>query len=85
MYGNTINHGQVDASNLAITGYSAIAESLAVAGNLCVGNDIINSGSIIAGKQIQCSSLVVNNAVIRSDTQAQITYILDVLTRNQLI
>ena len=85
VYGNTINHGQIDASNLAISGYSAIAESSAIGGNLCVGNDIINSGSIFTGKQIQCSSLIVNNTVIQSDTQAQIIYILDVLARNHLV
>ena len=89
VYGNTINHGQIDASNLAITGYSAIAESSAIGNDLAVGNDIVNSGSIFCAGNIQCSTirsknLVINNTIIQYDTQAQIQNILDIFTRNKL-
>ena len=89
VYGNTINHGQIDASNLAITGYSAIAESSAIGNDLAVGNDIVNSGSIFCAGNVQCSTirsknLVINNTIIQYDTQAQIQNILDILTRNKL-
>ena len=92
VYGNTINHGQFDASNLSISGYSAIgaiAENSAVGNDLAVGNDIVNSASIFCAENIQCSTirlknLVTNNTIIQYDTQAQIQNILDILTRNKL-
>ena len=87
--GNVLIRGQIDVSNVAISGYTACAESLAVGGDLAVSNNIVSSGSIITGKNIQCATLstqnlVVNNAVIQSDTQAQIDYIFEILARNQL-
>ena len=87
--GNVLIKGQIDASNVAITGYIASGESISIGGDLAVANNIVNSGSIITGKNIQCNllttqSLVVNNEVIQSDTQAQIDYIFEILARNQL-
>ena len=87
--GNILIKGQIDASNVAITGYIVSGESVSVGENLVVGNNIVNSGSIISGKNIQYATLstqnlVVNNAVIQSDTQNQIDLIFEILKRNQL-
>ena len=82
--GNTINSGQIDTFNLAVSRYIAAGESLSVGENLVVGNNIVNSGSIITAKKMQCSSLMVNNAIIQSDTQVQLQKIFDILTRNNL-
>lgn len=81
---NVSIYGQIDDLNLAVNGYSAIAESSSIAGDLVVGNNIVNSGSIITGKKIQCSSLIVDNAIIQSDTQVQLQIIFDILMRNNL-
>ena len=87
--GNVLIKGQIDASNVAISGYTACGESFAVGGDLAVSNNIVNSGSIISGKNIQCATLstqnlVVNNTVIQSDTQAQLNFLFEILKRNQL-
>ena len=78
--GNTIQFGQIDASNLAISGFTASANSLAIGDNLVVGNNIVNSGSIFTAGNVRCNrletqNLIVNSIPIRSDTQLQLDFI----------
>ena len=77
------------SGNIAISGYGVFTDSIGVCEDLAVGNNIVNSGSIICSKKVQCdvlqtNNLMMNNATIRYDTQAQIDRINEILTRNNI-
>ncbi len=92
--GNTVQCDKVKTNlltsgNVAVSGYGLFTDSLGIGESLAVGNNIVNSGSIICSKKIQCdvlqtNNLIMNNATIRYDTQAQIDRINEILSRNNI-
>ena len=82
--GNVITNGQIDASNIAVSGFGAVSNTLSVGDNLGVGSNIVNSGHIFSGGNHSCNTLItqnllVNNTIINGNTQAQINNIHNII------
>ena len=82
--GNVITNGQIDVSNIAVSGFGAVSNTFSVGDNLGVGSNIVNSGHIFSGGNHSCNTLItdnllVNNTVINGNTQAQINNIHNII------
>ena len=82
--GNVITNGQIDASNIAVSGFGAVSNTFSVGDNLGVGSNIVNSGHIFSGGNHSCNTLItqnllVNNTIINGNTQAQINNIHNII------
>ena len=82
--GNVITNGQIDVSNIAVSGFGAVSNTFSVGDDLAVGRHIVNSGNIITGGNHSCNTLItqnllVNNTVINGNTQAQINNIHNII------
>ena len=79
MQGNVITNGQIDVSNIAVSGFGAVSNTFAVGDDLGVGNNIVHSGNIITGKSqisntVITNNLLVNGTIINGNTQTQLDF-----------
>ena len=78
--GNVITNGQIDVSNIAVSGFGAVSNTFAVGEDLGVGNNIVHSGNIITGKSqisntVITNNLLVNGTVINGNSQTQLDFL----------